>query len=1006
MRDVTSYGATPNDGQNDDTAINNAINASTAGDTIQFPAGVYNISSTLTLKSDRTYTGGGTLKRSGSNVFAVQTQWDAGRDLTLAGLTLDGGGISFAGSGAVKATNINIRNCTFRNVTHPGYPFYDAIYIPIGGRNCAFMGNTFTNVGGGLAAWNIYQCQITDNWFDTVGQGISIQSDGAEIAVLRNTGVRLHRMGIEFQCIGGTASNSVIEDNHFSNWDRPYADSFGLSVVPPRGPNISVRYNTLLARPPAPGTWENRYGYGIEVANDILCRDNFVEGHWWNGIVIGGGNTIVSNNVCRGPVDGQFKAPATISFEPGSNPPTVIITNNNLQITSSYIEAPDHLRLVRVSTNRVDLAWNDLSTNEDGFKVERRTPGGSYALLATLPASATSYTDIDVVPDAEYVYRLHAFNATGSETYSPVILVTMPGLHLAQTATWTRWEQALTGSQSYANPYSDVIVTVVYTGPAGQTFSTYGFWDGGNTWKIRCAFPSPGIWTWQTSCSNTGDSGLHSRTGQVTVTAYSGINPLYSKGFLKVVVPNRYLTYDDNSPFFWAADTPWIGPFRGTDAEWRSYVDQRRDQKFSVLQLALAPAWGGTNDAVGNTPFLGWGITKWNPAFWQGYESKVEYANNQGLIVCIVGVDSPTIDKPMPPVNDAKRFARLLAARLYGNHVVFSPSFDDDTTTTTQADAVGTELKATTTRHLITLHPGTDWPTIQAWHGKPYTDFTGVQSGAGWAAGDINTPAAIGIVADNAVNWVNNLYNISPTNRPLINMEARYDDVYISSYLPRIPISCGYWSILNGTAGFTYGCNGIWSWGDASLDPWSLATARSRPTAVWMRYLTEFFTARAWWTLRPASSLIGNQSSIGIIRMALAKSVSGDLAVAYLPDNPSIQINVGVFPAHMKATWFNCEAGTYTAGPADVINSGSRTFNRPAAGQWALVLEPTIGSAAIKPDGSSNVVVTWNGHLGLRLQSTINLCGSTWQDMPGTDSQSTALLPTDAAARFYRLIQF
>jgi hypothetical protein len=79
-------------------------------------------------------------------------------------------------------------------------------------------------------------------------------------------------------------------------------------------------------------------------------------------------------------------------------------------------------------------------------------------------------------------------------------------------------------------------------------------------------------------------------------------------------------------------------------------------------------------------------------------------------------------------------------------------------------------------------------------------------------------------------------------------------------------------------------------------------------------------------------------------KMALAKSASGNLAVAYLPDNPNIQINMSVFPTHMKATWFHCDAGTYTAGPTDIANSGTKTISRPAPGQWASVLEPAIGS--------------------------------------------------------------
>jgi polygalacturonase len=50
-RDITTYGATPNDSTDDTSAIQNAINAATAGDTIYIPNGTFNISGTITGKS-------------------------------------------------------------------------------------------------------------------------------------------------------------------------------------------------------------------------------------------------------------------------------------------------------------------------------------------------------------------------------------------------------------------------------------------------------------------------------------------------------------------------------------------------------------------------------------------------------------------------------------------------------------------------------------------------------------------------------------------------------------------------------------------------------------------------------------------------------------------------------------------------------------------------------------------------------------------------------------------
>ena len=64
--------------------------------------------------------------------------------------------------------------------------------------------------------------------------------------------------------------------------------------------------------------------------------------------------------------------------------------------------------------------------------------------------------------------------------------------------TWQRWEHALTSIRPYGNHYAEVTLRVTYAGPDGRTLRAYGFWDGGDTFRIRCAFPVPGVWQWET----------------------------------------------------------------------------------------------------------------------------------------------------------------------------------------------------------------------------------------------------------------------------------------------------------------------------------------------------------------------------------------------------------------------------------------------------------------------------------------------------------------------------
>ena len=421
--DITSAGAVTTDGVDNTKAIQKAIDDSAPGDTILFPPGNYGVTGTIVFKSDRNYSGAGaTLKRTTPGGFAACTENDRGKNMLIEGLTFDAAGFAFTGSGNVKASHIRIRSCSFTNIRQKTYPFDTGIYIPIGGTQCEFAGNHFRNIQGdnGLISWNLDQTRITDNDFDGVNEGMHLNGATVDCSVLRNRGVHLHRMGIEIQ--GSNNANLVVEDNHFANWDSPFMDSFGLSIVPGNGPHIVVRYNTLLARPPVPGTWTNRFGYGIELGGDVMCSDNLTEGFWWVGIIIGGKNTTVTHNVLRGAESGQYTTPTKVSLEPGSDAPTETIADNESMQTASYIENPTDLT-AKVSGKRADLSWRAHSTMETGFKVERRKPGQEYAVIATLPVTSTSYTDDQLAAGGEYVYRIQAFDDAGDVTYSPSLLV-------------------------------------------------------------------------------------------------------------------------------------------------------------------------------------------------------------------------------------------------------------------------------------------------------------------------------------------------------------------------------------------------------------------------------------------------------------------------------------------------------------------------------------------------------------------------------------------------------
>ncbi len=507
---------------------------------------------------------------------------------------------------------------------------------------------------------------------------------------------------------------------------------------------------------------------------------------------------------------------------------------------------------------------------------------------------------------------------------------------------WQRWEHALTSDRSYENPYSDVTMRVTYTGPGSRLFHAYGFWDGERTFRIRCAFPTPGTWRWETESSDTANAGLHRQVGTVEVSPYDGPNPLYRHGFLRVSDNRRYLTMADGTPFLWMGDTAWSVPQRAKDAEWDEYLANRLGKHFTVLQVAPASEWAGPADREGNKPFTDDACTAWNPAYWQAFERKIQDANERGLVVLLVGVMEPV--RRYPDRAQACLFARNIAARLFGNFIAFSPSFDSEAMAL--GDDVGQALRDATTRHLITQHPGTPWnePTpafSDFYYDKDYLDIAGVQSGHNGGNREW--------CAHHAIEWVLHLYRHEP-HKPVINLEAMYDAHGEKGWQAIDARGLGWRSWLSGACGYTYGAGdlppkvpngngGVWRWvTDPDKDDF-WRKAMQWDSAYQMQYLHDFLANLEWWRLEPASGIIRNQPEDVTRRMALARTPKGDLAVAYLPNNEGIEMDLSGFPAPMRARWFDPVQGKYIAASDIIENSGTHLFAAPARSDWVLLLQ-------------------------------------------------------------------
>ena len=84
-----------------------------------------------------------------------------------------------------------------------------------------------------------------------------------------------------------------------------------------------------------------------------------------------------------------------------------------------WLQPPSDLTATTVSTSGIDLSWRDRSTNETGFRVERRpAEGNAWIQIGTVAADATTFSSRGLFPGDTYRYRVQAFNETESSAFS------------------------------------------------------------------------------------------------------------------------------------------------------------------------------------------------------------------------------------------------------------------------------------------------------------------------------------------------------------------------------------------------------------------------------------------------------------------------------------------------------------------------------------------------------------------------------------------------------------
>ncbi len=516
---------------------------------------------------------------------------------------------------------------------------------------------------------------------------------------------------------------------------------------------------------------------------------------------------------------------------------------------------------------------------------------------------------------------------------------------------WHKYELTFASSTTYENPVQEVRTFEIYfTSPTGIKKTINGFWDGGTVWKARFMPGEAGIWSFETKCSDTKNSGLNGQTGTFKCTQETEQKDIYKHGPVINPKGTYHLTHEDGTPFFWLACTAWNGALKSTDAEWDKYLQQRVNNNYSAIQFVTTQWRGCDKSSEGLVAFTGSGRISINPEFFRLIDKKIDKINEYGLVAAPVilwtlqaGAGRELSPGYYLPDDQAILLAKYIVARYGGNQVVWILGGDGIYTGTYEQrwKTIGRAVFDGTHQGLVAQHPcGVSW-IGEVYKDEPWLDIIGYQSSHS--------------NGESTVNWitkgpVSRMWNHLPS-RPLINLEPNYEEIGFSITDRDVRNAC-YWSLFAAPmAGITYGANGIWPWlhkgekilnhGDApGTSPWDVSI--NFPGSIQMGYLAQFIKRFEWWKFYPAQELLIEQPGDEKYNhfVSVMKTADNKTILAYLPVKQTIKIRKpAVYSYTVK--WFDPVKNAYSEGT--IADDGNiLTITSPSESDMLLILEEVV----------------------------------------------------------------
>lgn len=293
-------------------------------------------------------------------------------------------------------------------------------------------------------------------------------------------------------------------------------------------------------------------------------------------------------------------------------------------------------------------------------------------------------------------------------------------------------------------------------------------------------------------------------------------------GKLRISDNHRYLCTDDR-PFFWLGDTAWLIFGKLTEAEAYTYLRNRKEKGYNVIQATLIHEWPQKNiDGAYALKNEDYASPDLQSGYWQRAENIVSIAEELGIYMALLPTWGGNVSSGRLNLENADPYLDFLMEQ-FGQrpNVIWLVGGDVKGSAAGEVFRhIGKRLKEESNGHLVGFHPFGRTSSSLWFHEESWLDFNMFQSGH--RRYDQTTLGAWDDNGKNPDNYGEDNWRYVKRDlarapqKPTIDGEPSYEQIiqglhdnsqpYWQSWDTR---RYAYWSVFAGAFGHTFGDNAI-----------------------------------------------------------------------------------------------------------------------------------------------------------------------------------------------------